>query len=147
MTAGKPGDLRLRVGGKGGGDGVVRVQNRSVGRGLVPNEVLFSVDVFLHIGMPVQVIRGHVCNHRHAGSLFHSGELETGQLHDGGVLGADVPDAGKQGAADIAAEIHGSAGGGQQAGDSANSAESAVEGKVCPHCGEKNPEFAEFCSR
>ena len=24
-----------------------------------------------------------------------------------------------------------------QAGDSANSAESAVEGKVCPHCGEK----------
>lgn len=34
-----------------------------------------------------------------------------------------------------------------QAGDSANSAESAVEGKVCPHCGEKNPEFAEFCSR
>ena len=43
--------------------------------------IAFCIDVFLHIGVPIQMVGSHVGDHRYVRRLLHIGQLKTGKLH------------------------------------------------------------------
>ena len=79
--------------------------------------VPLGVNVLLHILVVVQMIGGHVGDHRHLGAAAHGNQLEAGQLHHGHVLRAHIPQTGQQRVADVAAQQYLAAGGLHHFGD------------------------------
>src|SRR5699024_1885525 len=72
VQAGEPDLGALAVPDHGAGDVVFIPQHRTAGRGLPQQDVALGVDVFLHILVVVQVVGGHVGDHRHPGAAAHT---------------------------------------------------------------------------
>ena len=68
-------------------------------------DVLFGVDILLHILVDIQVVGGKVRHHGHVGALPHGDELEAGKLHHGAVLRLDGLNLRQQGLADVAPQV------------------------------------------
>lgn len=77
MPAGKEGNRRLGIPGESGRDGVVGVQHSAVARLLIAHEVPLRVNIFIHIGVPVEMVGGDIGDDRHVRALLHAGELKA----------------------------------------------------------------------
>ena len=110
MQAGEPHLLPLAVGLHGPGDVVLIPQHGPAGRLLVQQDVPLGVDVLLHILVVVQVVGGHIGDHRHFGALAHTDQLEAGQLHHGHIFRGHLGQHGQQRRPDVAAQMHGAPG-------------------------------------
>ena len=71
---------------KPGRDGVVRVQDEHVLRGLPGENMFFCVDVLRHVAVYVEMVRRKIRHHRNVCRLRHAHELERGKLDNGKIV-------------------------------------------------------------
>ena len=76
--------------------------------------------------MMIQVVGGHVGDHRNLRAAAHADQLEAGQLHHRDIRRGDPPDNGQQRPADVAAQMHRAARLPQHGGDQAGGGGLAV---------------------
>ena len=69
-------------------------------------DVLFGVDILLHILVDIQMVGRKVGDHCHRRTLPHGDQLKAGELHHSAILGLDGLDLRQQGFADVAAQMH-----------------------------------------
>ena len=106
VQAGEPHLLALAVCLHGAADLVFIAQHGAAGLLLVQQDIALGIDVFLHILVVIQMVRGHVGDHSNVGACVHADQLEAGQLYHSHILRGHLRQHGQQCCADIAAQVH-----------------------------------------
>ena len=106
VQTGEPHLLALAVCLHGAADLVFIPQHGAAGLLLVQQDIALGIDVFLHIFVVIQMVRGHVGDHSNIGACVHADQLEAGQLYHSHILRGHLRQHGQQGCADIAAQMH-----------------------------------------
>ena len=89
------------------GDEIVGVENGFAEAILMEEDVLFGLNIFLHIFMDVQMIGRDVGDHCHVRALAHGDQLEAGQLRHHKVLRLHLFNIRQQRPADVSAQMNG----------------------------------------
>ena len=131
MQAGKPHLLALAVCLHGAADLVLIPQHGAAGLLLVQQDIALGINVFLHILVVIQMVRGHIGDHGNVGACVHTDQLEAGKLHNSHVLRGHLRQHGQQGCADVAAQMHLAACGLVELGDEGGGGGLAVRAGHC----------------
>ena len=107
----------LSVAGKGGGNGIIQVQNQGVPCPLEFENILLRLHIFVHVLMDIQVVGRKVRHHRHIGAATHIHQLEGAELHHCEIILFHPVANRKQRRTDIAAQPYLLAGSLQQFGN------------------------------
>ena len=86
VQAGEPHLLALAVCLHGAADLVLIAQHGAAGLLLVQQDIALCINVFLHILVVIQMVRGHVGDHSNVGACVHADQLEAGQLYHSHIL-------------------------------------------------------------
>ena len=106
VQAGEPHLLTLAVCLHGAADLVFIAQHGAAGLLLVQQDIALGIDVFLHILVVIQMVRGHVGDHGDVGAGVHADQLEAGKLHHSHILRGYLRQHGQQRCADVATQMH-----------------------------------------